>query len=97
MRQVHIREGRGMRISLTRKSPENLDLSSPCLSVREQLNDSCCYSSSTEAGVLIAYHQATAQPLPKEVLLSLVKGLRAPPLLEEIVAGGVSRFEGGEK
>ncbi|GBM31424.1 hypothetical protein AVEN_98518-1 [Araneus ventricosus] len=31
------------------------------------LNDSSCNSSSTEAGVLIAYHQATAQPLPKEV------------------------------
>ncbi|GBL78132.1 hypothetical protein AVEN_143417-1 [Araneus ventricosus] len=31
------------------------------------LNDSHCNSSSTEAGVLIAYHQATARPHPMEV------------------------------
>ncbi|GBN15442.1 hypothetical protein AVEN_161869-1 [Araneus ventricosus] len=31
------------------------------------LNDSHCSSSSTEAGALVAYHQATARPLPKVV------------------------------
>ncbi|GBL74771.1 hypothetical protein AVEN_243634-1 [Araneus ventricosus] len=31
------------------------------------LNDSHCNSSSTEAGVLVAYHQATDQLLSKEV------------------------------
>ncbi|GBN12304.1 hypothetical protein AVEN_54866-1 [Araneus ventricosus] len=31
------------------------------------LNDRRCNISSTEAGVLTAYHQATARPLPKEV------------------------------
>ncbi|GBM16692.1 hypothetical protein AVEN_91112-1 [Araneus ventricosus] len=31
------------------------------------LNDSHCNSSSIEAGVLIAYHQAAVRPIPKEV------------------------------
>ncbi|GBO23524.1 hypothetical protein AVEN_188866-1, partial [Araneus ventricosus] len=30
------------------------------------MNDSRCNSSSTVAGALKAYHQATARPLPKE-------------------------------
>ncbi|GBM98559.1 hypothetical protein AVEN_186096-1 [Araneus ventricosus] len=33
----------------------------------DHLNDSRCNSSSTEAGVLLDYHQTTARPLPKEV------------------------------
>ncbi|GBM43692.1 hypothetical protein AVEN_26559-1 [Araneus ventricosus] len=44
----------------TKKSP-------PCLCIREQFNGSRCYSSSTEIGVLIAYHQTTARSLQKEV------------------------------
>ncbi|GBN99928.1 hypothetical protein AVEN_41973-1 [Araneus ventricosus] len=38
------------------------------------LNDSCCNSSSTEAGVLIAYHQATADPSRRSCVVSLDGG-----------------------
>ncbi|GBL91696.1 hypothetical protein AVEN_71346-1 [Araneus ventricosus] len=36
---------------------------------KSHLNDSRCNCPSTEAGVLIDYHQVTARPLPKEGLL----------------------------
>ncbi|GBO17612.1 hypothetical protein AVEN_36248-1 [Araneus ventricosus] len=43
------------------------------------LNDSCRYdSSSTEAGVLVAHHRATARPLPKEVRTITGGGTRSP-------------------
>ncbi|GBL89390.1 hypothetical protein AVEN_225903-1 [Araneus ventricosus] len=42
------------------------------------VNDSRCDNSSTEAGVLIAYHHATARSLPKEELTII--GGSQPPL-----------------
>ncbi|GBL62437.1 hypothetical protein AVEN_11103-1, partial [Araneus ventricosus] len=44
----------------------------PCLSIQEQLNDS---RSNTEAG---AYHQAMAQPFPKEVRTTTGGGTQSP-------------------
>ncbi|GBN05670.1 hypothetical protein AVEN_215251-1 [Araneus ventricosus] len=38
-------------------------------------------SSSTEAGVLVAHHRATARSLRRRYVLSLGEGLEAPPLL----------------
>ncbi|GBO16829.1 hypothetical protein AVEN_208488-1 [Araneus ventricosus] len=64
----------------TRWITRNLD-PLPCRIILGQLNGSRCNSSSTEAGVLIAYHQATARPLPKEVRTITGGGTRAPPLL----------------
>ncbi|GBN19325.1 hypothetical protein AVEN_59626-1 [Araneus ventricosus] len=45
------------------------------------LKDSRYNSSSTEAGVLTAYHQAKARPSRRWYVLSLEEGSRAPPLL----------------
>ncbi|GBM63490.1 hypothetical protein AVEN_205838-1 [Araneus ventricosus] len=44
-----------------------------------QLNDSRCNSSITEAGVLIAYHQATARPLPNDVRTITGPSITIPP------------------
>ncbi|GBL78491.1 hypothetical protein AVEN_42975-1 [Araneus ventricosus] len=44
------------------------------------LNDSFCNSSSTEAGVLIAYHQNTARPIPKEVRIITGRGIQRPSI-----------------
>ncbi|GBN20103.1 hypothetical protein AVEN_30966-1 [Araneus ventricosus] len=46
-----------------------------------KLNDSTAIASSTEAGVLVANHLATARPLPKEVRTIIGGGIQAPPLL----------------
>ncbi|GBM24762.1 hypothetical protein AVEN_182386-1 [Araneus ventricosus] len=56
-------------------------LDHPCSAVASRpLNDSRCNSSSTEAGVLIAYHQATARPLPKEVRTIASEGTQSPAI-----------------
>ncbi|GBM67870.1 hypothetical protein AVEN_71198-1 [Araneus ventricosus] len=44
------------------------------------LNDSRCNSSSTETGVLITYHQATARALPKEVRTITGGGTQSPTI-----------------
>ncbi|GBM85985.1 hypothetical protein AVEN_186662-1 [Araneus ventricosus] len=54
---------------------------SPCRSARLQLSGSHCNSSSTEAGVLVAHHRATARPLPKVVRTITDGRLGGPPLL----------------
>ncbi|GBM44048.1 hypothetical protein AVEN_223171-1 [Araneus ventricosus] len=38
------------------------------------------YSSSTEAGVLVSYHRATARPLPKEVRTITGGGTQSPTI-----------------
>ncbi|GBM03314.1 hypothetical protein AVEN_142592-1 [Araneus ventricosus] len=45
-----------------------------------QLNDSHCNSSSTEAGVLKAYHQATGRHPPKEVHTITGEGTHSPTI-----------------
>ncbi|GBL95166.1 hypothetical protein AVEN_253505-1 [Araneus ventricosus] len=52
------------------------------------LNDSRCNSSNTEAVVLVAYHQATARLLPKEVRTITGGGIQCPSII--IPAGGAS-------
>ncbi|GBM49844.1 hypothetical protein AVEN_191245-2 [Araneus ventricosus] len=46
---------------------QELGPSPPCLGTLCRLNDSRFNSSSTEAGVPVAHHRATARPLPKKV------------------------------
>ncbi|GBN82683.1 hypothetical protein AVEN_74686-1 [Araneus ventricosus] len=45
------------------------------------LNDCRCNSSSTKAGVLIAHHQATARPLPKELRTITGGGSQSPSII----------------
>ncbi|GBL94416.1 hypothetical protein AVEN_7382-1 [Araneus ventricosus] len=44
------------------------------------LNDSSCNSSSTEVGVLVAKHLATARPFPKEVCTITGGGSQRPAI-----------------
>ncbi|GBM49864.1 hypothetical protein AVEN_191259-1 [Araneus ventricosus] len=53
----------------------------PCLRTRVVGITATAIFSSTEAGLLVAHHQATARSLRRRYVLSLVEGLGAPPFL----------------